>query len=71
MKGECKQTTSVATELDSAISSVTGAMTDYSVSNLTKIWVAGLALAISPVIAWFAFRWLKKVINKALFKGRL
>lgn len=64
-------TSTTTTELTTAIAAIKDGLADYNVSNLTLIWVAGLAIAISPVIAWFAFRWIKRVINKALFKGRL
>lgn len=61
----------VTADLTTAISAIKTGLADYNVSNLTLIWVAGLAIAIGPAIAWFAFRFLKRVINKALFKGRL
>lgn len=61
----------VTSDLTTAITSLKTALADYNVSNLTLIWVAGLAIAIGPAIAWFAFRFLKRVINKALFRGKL
>ena len=64
-------TSTTATELAGAIEAVRGGLADYSVANLQTIWVAGLAVAVAPAIAWFAYRFIKRTINKALFKGRL
>lgn len=71
MKGECLQADTVATELSTAITAIKSGLADFSVTNLTTIWVAGLAVAAAPAIAWFAYRWVVRKANKAVFKGKL
>lgn len=66
-----QEATTVASELTTAIDAIKTSLADYNVSNLTLVWVAGFGIAIAPAIAWFGYRFLKRVINKALFKGRL
>ena len=64
-------TNTVATQLGDAITQIKAGLSDYSVANLTTIWVAGLAVAAAPAIAWFAYRWVKGKASKAVFKGKL
>lgn len=72
LKGGCKQEASaVTTELTTAITAIKAGLADYNVSNLTLIWVAGVGIAAAPAIAWFAYRFVKGKVTKAVFKGRL
>lgn len=48
---------------------VQGALSGFSVTNLAKVIVAGLAIAVPLVLAWFAFRWVYKKAKGGLKKG--
>lgn len=54
-------TTTVTSQLTTAITEIKGGLADYSVANLTLIWVAGVGIAAAPAIAWFAFRFIKSL----------
>ena len=72
MKGGCTETTTnVAGELSTFLTTVKGALADFTTVNLATILVAGLALAVGPAIAWFGYRWVKGKVSKAFFKGKL
>lgn len=49
---------------------VTGALSDLNVTNLASIIVAGLAIAVPLVLAWFAFRWVYRKAKGGLKSGR-
>lgn len=66
-----QETVTVAAQLSNALDSIKTGLADYSVANLTTIWVAGLAIAAAPAIAWFGYRFVKGKAVKAVFKGRL
>lgn len=55
--------------LTSAITSITGALTDFSGTNVTSVIVAGLGIAVPLVLVWFAFRWIYKKAKGALKRG--
>lgn len=59
----------VGTGVATSISSVTGAIADFSPANLMLVIVAGLGIAVPLVLAWFAFRWIYKKAKGALKKG--
>lgn len=58
------------TSLSTFITSITGALTDFSVTNLGTILVAGITIAIPLVLAWFAYRFITRKATGALKKGR-
>lgn len=58
------------TSLSTFISSITGALADFSVTNLGTIFVAGITIAIPLVLAWFAYRFITRKATGALKKGR-
>ena len=52
------------------ITAVTGALSDFSTSNLSSVIVAGLGIAVPLILGWFAFRWIFGKAKGALFGGR-
>lgn len=57
--------------LSAFISSVTGALTDFSTTTLGTILVAALGITVGLVIAWFAYRFITRRVSKAMRKGSL
>lgn len=55
--------------LTAAIGSITGALTDFSTSNVVSVIVAGLGVAVPLVLVWFAFRFIYKKAKGALKRG--
>lgn len=70
MKGECTQTEAVM-GLSEFLTSITGGLADFSVANLSIVLVAGLTAASTPVLAWFAYRFVKGKVVKALTRGKI
>lgn len=60
----------VVTGMESVITSVTGALSDFSAANIGKVLVAGLGIAVPLVLAWFAFRWIYGKAKGALKRGK-
>ena len=56
--------------MDSVITSVTGALSDFSAANIGKVLVAGLGIAVPLVLCWFAFRWIYSKAKGALKRGK-
>lgn len=56
--------------MDTVITSVTGALSDFSAANVGKVLVAGLGIAVPLVLSWFAFRWIYGKAKAALKKGK-
>lgn len=52
------------------ITGVTGALADFSTTNLTSVIVAGLGIAVPLVLGWFAFRWIYNKAKGALNRGK-
>lgn len=59
------------TTLATFLTSISGALSDFSVETLSTVLVAGLGIAIPLVIAWFGYRFVKRRANKALTKGSM
>ena len=59
------------TGLSSFISSVTGALTDFSTTNLATILVAALGITVVLAIAWFAYRFIVRKVSGAMKKGKI
>ncbi len=53
------------------ISSITGALADFSLANLSAIIVAALGITVGLVIAWFAYRFITRKVSKAMHRGSL
>lgn len=58
------------TELSTFITSVTGSLSDFSVTNLGTVLVAGITIAIPLVLGWFAYRFIVRKASGALKRGR-
>ena len=61
----------ISADLDSFITTIKGALSDFTTANLGKILVAALGLTVGLGIAWFAYRFLKNKIMAALKKGKV
>lgn len=57
--------------LSTFLTSITGALTDFSTANLGTILVAGIGVAGGLVIAWFGYRFVVRKVSGALKKGKL
>ena len=57
--------------LSTFISSITGALSDFTTANLATILVAALGLTASLAIAWFAYRFIRGKVSSAMRKGKL
>lgn len=57
--------------LSTFISSITGALTEFSTTTLSTILVAALGITVGLVIAWFAYRFITRKVSGALRKGKL
>ena len=55
--------------LTAAITSITGALTDFSTANVASVIVAGLGVAVPLVLVWFAFRVIYRKAKGALKRG--
>lgn len=60
-----------AVDVSSMLESIKGFFTDFSVSNLVLIIGAALGLAVVLFLFWFAYRFVKRAVVKALKKGSL
>lgn len=61
----------VSEGLSSFISSITGALGDFTITNLATILVAALGLTAGLAIAWFAYRFIRGKVSSAMRKGKL
>lgn len=57
--------------LGSFISSITGALSEFTSSNLATILVAALGITVLLVLAWFAYRFITRKVSGAMKKGKL
>lgn len=55
--------------LTAAITSITGALTDFSTANVASVIVAALGVAVPLVLVWFAFRVIYRKAKGALKRG--
>mgnify|MGYP007011377017 FL=1 len=55
--------------LTTAISSITGALTNFSSANVAQVIVAALGIAVPLVLVWFAFRFIYKKAKGGLKRG--
>lgn len=58
-------------ELQTFITSITSAMSDFSVTNLSIVLVAALGLTAVLFLAWFAYRYIKRQVAKGVTKGKI
>ena len=57
--------------LSTFIQSVTGALTDFSTTNLATILVAALGITVVLAIAWFAYRFIVRKVSGVMKKGKI
>lgn len=60
-----------ATELSGFLSTITGALGDFTTANLGTILVAALGLTAVLAICWFGYRFLVRKVSGAMKKGRM
>lgn len=63
--------TTPTVDVQSYVSEITGALTDFSTGNLIIILVAGVGIAAGLVLLWFGFNYIKRKLMAALRKGKL
>ncbi len=61
----------VTSDLSGFISSITGALADFTTSNLATILVAALGITAGLAIAWFAYRFIVRKTSGAMKKGKI
>lgn len=59
------------TGLSTFITSITGALADFSTTNLSSVLVAALGITVTLALAWFAYRFVTRKVSGAMKKGRL
>ena len=57
--------------LSTFVTAITGALSDFTTTNLSTILVAALGIAAILVVAWFAYRWLSRKVIGAFKRGRI
>ena len=61
----------VSSDLSGFITSIKGALSDFTSTNLATILVAALSLTVGLAIAWFAYRFIKGKVSGAMKKGKI
>lgn len=61
----------VNTDLDGFITSITGALSSFTTTNLATILVAALGITVGLAIAWFAYRFIVRKVSGAMKKGKI
>lgn len=59
------------TELSTFMTAITGALTDFTAVNLSKVLVAALGITAGLAICWFAYRFIVRKVSGALKKGKI
>lgn len=59
------------TSLSTFVDAIKAALTDFTTANLSTVLVAGVGVAASLVVAWFAYRFIIRKVSGAMKKGRL
>lgn len=57
--------------LSTFIEQITGALTDFSTTNLATILVAALGITAVLALAWFAYRFIVRKVSGAIKKGKM
>lgn len=57
--------------LGTFISSITGALGDFTTGNLATVLIAALGITAGLAIAWFAYRFIVRKVSKAMRKGSI
>ena len=59
------------TELSGFITTITGALKDFTTTNLATILISALGLTFGLAIVWFAYRFIKRRVSAAMKKGTI
>lgn len=59
------------TTIGTFLTSITGALSDFTTENLSSILVAALGLTAVLAIAWFAYRFIVRKVSGAMKKGSM
>lgn len=57
--------------LSTFITSITGALTEFSTTTLGTVLVSALGITVGLAIAWFAYRFIVRKVSGALKKGKI
>lgn len=57
--------------LSTFLSTITGALGDFTTANLGTILVAALGVTAALAIAWFAYRFIVRKVSGAMKKGKM
>lgn len=57
--------------LSTFISSITGALTEFTTGNLGTILIAALGITAGLAIAWFAYKFIVRKVSGAMKKGKI
>lgn len=57
--------------LSTFITSITGALTEFNVTNLGTVLGAALGITVTLAIAWFAYRFIVRKVSGAMKKGKI
>lgn len=57
--------------LSTFITSITGALSEFTTANLSTILIAALGITAGLAIAWFAYRFIVRKVSKAMKKGSI
>lgn len=61
----------VSTELSGFITTIIGALGDFTTTTLGAVLVAALGITAGLAIAWFAYRFIVRKVSGALKKGKM
>lgn len=61
----------VSEGLSTFTSSITGALGDFTLTNLSTVLVAATGLTAGLAIGWFAYRFIRGKVSSAMRKGKL
>lgn len=57
--------------LSTFITTITGALSDFTTSTLGTVLVAALGITAGLAVAWFAYRFIVRKVSGALKKGKM
>lgn len=61
----------VSAGLGGFITTITGALADFTTTTLGSVLVAALGITAGLAIAWFAYRFIVRKVSGALKKGKM
>lgn len=57
--------------LSTFITTITGALTDFTSTTLGTVLVAALGITVGLVLAWFAYRFITRKVAGAMKRGKM